>query len=201
MSIFRDAGIYVLVDLDLNRDIYTDSSRWDINIYTWTTTVVDQLASFPNILGFIVAQVYHERLNAPPSSVAFVKAAARDIKYYIRSQNYRQIPVGVRGRNSDNYDAAATYLTCGNSTAETIDFWSLWDFSWCGDGDDSDYETVTSSHQKYNIPSFIYYGCNSIRPRNFTEVGAIYGTQMLAVWSGGIVQKWLEDYEDLGQSF
>jgi 1,3-beta-glucanosyltransferase GAS1 len=60
---------------------------------------------------------------------------------------------------------------------------------WCGTSG-----SIASSYQESitafsNLPVASYfseYGCNTDTPRTWTEVAAIYGTQMSAVYSGGV---------------
>lgn len=41
------------------------------------------------------------------------------------------------------------------------------------------------------------YGCNKVQPRVFTEVGALYGTEMTAL-SGGLVYEYTQEEQDYG---
>jgi hypothetical protein len=51
---------------------------------------------------------------------------------------------------------------------------------------------IISDSQQYSE-----YGCNKVQPRAFTEVQALYGTQMTAL-SGGLVYEYTQEEQDYG---
>ena len=72
---------------------------------------------------------------------------------------------------------------------------------WCGDATfhSSGYDGLTSNFSSTNVPVFFSeYGCNTPAPRIFTEVGALYGTNMTPVLSGGIVYEYAQAENDFG---
>ncbi|RAL64570.1 hypothetical protein DID88_001605 [Monilinia fructigena] len=112
---------------------------------------------------------------------AFVKAAVRDTKAYIKTKNYRKIGVGY----ATNDDAAiriplAHYFNCGDAD-DAIDFWGYNIYSWCGDS------SFTKSGYDQRTLEFANY-----------SVGAIYGDKMTNVWSGGIVYMYFQEANDYG---
>jgi hypothetical protein len=201
MSALADAGIYVIADLsEPGTSINRDDPGWTVELYQRYTSVVDELIKYDNTLGFFAG---NEVSNQPNNTIAsaFVKAAVRDMKAYIKSKNYRSIGVGY----ATNDDAAirenmANYFDCGNKE-DAIDFWGYNIYSWCGDSsfEESGFDKQTKNFEKYNVPVFFAeYGCNTPRPRLFTEVGALYGKQMTGVWSGGIVYMYFEEENKFG---
>jgi 1,3-beta-glucanosyltransferase GAS1 len=51
----------------------------------------------------------------------------------------------------------------------------------------------------YPIPAFFSeVGCNVVRPRTWSEMGAIYGPQMLPTLSGAIIYEWTQEANDFG---
>ena len=203
MNALADAGIYVIADLSApvtGQSINRDDPEWNTEVYSRYTSVVDALAKYDNTLGFFAG---NEVSNAPNNtfSSAFVKAAVRDMKAYIKTKNYRTIGVGY----ATNDDASirenlASYFDCGDSST-AIDFWGYNIYSWCGDSSftKSGFDVRTKEFQSYNVPVFFAeYGCNTPRPRLFTEVGALYGSQMTGVWSGGIVYMYFEEANEFG---
>lgn len=202
MQLLNDNGIYVISDLSApSLSIDRSSPAWNDELYARYTAVVDSLANYTNVLGFFAG---NEVSNAPNNTdaSAFVKAAVRDTKAYIKSQNYRTIGVGY----ATNDDASirvdmADYFNCGTNQANAIDFWGYNIYSWCGDSsyEASGYADRTAEFKNYSVPAFFAeYGCNTPSPRTFSEVDAIYGTNMTSVWSGGIVYMYFQETNDYG---
>ncbi|KAJ9604046.1 1 3-beta-glucanosyltransferase gel4 [Cladophialophora chaetospira] len=201
MNMLADAGIYVISDLSSpGSSIIRDSPTWNDDLYARYTAVVDSLSKYSNTLGFFAGnEVSNNNTNTDAS--AFVKAAVRDTKAYIKKNVQRPIGVGY----ATNDDAGiredlANYFDCGNRE-DAIDFWGYNIYSWCGDSSytESGYDQRTAEFQSYDVPVFFAeYGCNTVQPREFTEVGALYGDQMTPVWSGGIVYMYFQEVNDFG---
>lgn len=196
-----DAGIYVIADLSSpGSSIVRDDPTWNDDLYARYTAVIDSLANYTNTLGFFAGnEVSNNNTNTDAS--AFVKAAVRDMKAYIKRQNYRSIGVGyATNDDADIREDLANYFDCG-TREDAIDFWGYNIYSWCGNSSytQSGYDVRTKEFASYNVPVFFAeYGCNEVQPRLFTEVGALYGSQMTPVWSGGIVYMYFQEANDYG---
>ncbi|KAF7512682.1 hypothetical protein GJ744_000249 [Endocarpon pusillum] len=201
MKLLSDAGIYVIADLsEPKTSINRASPRWDSQLYDRYTSVVDLMSQYTNTLGFFAGnEVSNEASNTNAS--AFVKAAVRDMKKYIKDRNYR--PMGVGYATNDDAEIRSdmeAYFNCGPAE-ESIDFWGYNIYSWCGDSSyqESGYDQRTREFSSYTVPVFFAeYGCNQVQPRQFTEVGALYGDQMTPVWSGGIVYMYFQEANNYG---
>jgi len=203
MAMLADADIYVIADLSSpGTSINRDSPTWNDDLYARYTSVIDVMANYTNTLGFFAGnEVSNNSTNTDAS--AFVKAAVRDMKAYIKQKNYRTIGVGY----ATNDDASirvnlADYFDCGDS-ADAIDFWGYNIYSWCGNSSytESGYDQRTAEFASYNVPVFFAeYGCNTVQPREFTEVQALYGPEMTPVWSGGIVYMYFQEANDYGKT-
>lgn len=93
---------------------------------------MDEFVTYDNTIGFFVG---NEVIAQPDQSLAapYIKAAARDLKAYRDSKNYRAIPVGYSAADiSTLRPMLQDYLTCGGNTSDIIDFFSLNSYEWCG---------------------------------------------------------------------
>ena len=206
MQMLSNAGIYVISDLSEPAvSINRDTPEWNEAISTRYTNVVDALANYTNTLGFFAG---NEVSNAPNNTAAsaFVKAAVRDVKAYIVSKKYRSMGVGYASDDDETRVELADYFNCG-TPAESIDFWGYNIYSWCGKSSysASSYDVRTQEFSSYNVPAFFAeYGCNKVNdeiaPRTFDEVGALFGSNMTPVWSGGIVYMYFQEDNQYGKS-
>ncbi|EEH22312.1 hypothetical protein PABG_04523 [Paracoccidioides brasiliensis Pb03] len=201
MELLQNAGIYVVADLsEPDLSINRDDPKWDDDLYARYTAVIDTLAPYSNVLGFFAGnEVSNNKSNTQAS--AFVKAAVRDSKAYIKKKGYREIGVGyATNDDADIRQDMSNYFNC-NNRAESIDFWGYNIYSWCGDSSfkESGYDVVVKEFSSYSVPVFFAeYGCNVVRPRKFTEVAALYGPQMTPVVSGGIVYMYFQEDNNYG---
>ncbi|GAV46945.1 hypothetical protein ZYGR_0A05430 [Zygosaccharomyces rouxii] len=200
MEALANSGIYVLIDLsEPNHSIERNRPSWDISIFERYTSVVDVMQKYSNVLGFFAGnEVTNDETNTNASP--FVKAAIRDVKQYIQEKSYRQIPVGYSSSDdATTRDSLAKYFACGGETA--ADFYGINMYEWCGYSSyaTSGYRERTLEFANYPIPVFFSeFGCNSVRPRPFTEVSAIFGPKMSQVWSGGLAYMYFEEENEYG---
>ncbi|QLQ81575.1 hypothetical protein HG537_0F03360 [Torulaspora globosa] len=199
MDALSEAGIYVLLDLaEPDVSIPRDRPVWDVNIWKRYKDVVDAMHKYPNILGFFAGnEVTNDKTNTHASP--FVKAAIRDVKEYIKSQKYRKIPVGYSSNDdADTRENLAQYFACDDDHA---DFYGVNMYEWCGYSSygTSGYKERTEEFEDYPLPIFFSeFGCNLVRPRPFTEVGALFGPKMSKIWSGGLAYMYFEEENEYG---
>lgn len=203
MSLLADAGIYVVTDLsspDISID--RDDPEWTDELYTRYISVVETMANYTNTLGFFAGNEVSNSVNTTEAS-AYVKAAVRDTKAYIKATGLREIGVGYASADVSAIRVQlADYFNCGTDQDNAIDFWGYNIYSWCGDStyEESGYAARTAEFANYSVPAFFAeYGCNTVTPRTFSEVDAIYGDNMTEVWSGGIVYMYFEESNDYGK--
>jgi hypothetical protein len=209
MEQLASADIYVIADLaEPQTSIRSRDPLWNVELYQRYTSVVDALSKYKNVIGFFAG---NENVSAQneTAAAAFVKAAVRDMKGYIASQNYRRtLGVGYATADVPSRDDLAHYFACepgnsGNSTA--IDFWGYNVYSWCGNSNyqESSYGQRVEFFSDYPVPVFFAeYGCNTDLPggptsRPFTEVEVLYGN-MTEVFSGGIVYQYFMGENEYG---
>jgi hypothetical protein len=201
MNLFAAAGIYVIVDLTTSSTFISRTSpTWNLELYNSYTATIDSMAGYSNLLGFFAGNEVANNISTTNSAAA-VKGAVRDMKAYIKSKNYR--PIGVGYAANDDIDiktSLSAYFNCGDS-ADSVDFYGLNNFAWCGNSSytASGYSELTAQFQNYSVPVFFSeYGCNTVSPRTFSEVKAIYGSHMTDTFSGGIAYQYFQDAADFG---
>ena len=94
------------------------------------------------------------------------------------------------------------YLVCGGNASETIDFFGLNAYEWCGNTVDymtSGYSSLQNQANGYPAPIFFSEtGCITPPPRTFADQAAILGPQMDSTWSGAIVYEWIQEANKYG---
>jgi len=209
MEALAAADIYVIADLgEPSISIESNNPEWNVALYQRYTSVIDSLSKYKNVIGFFAGNENVSSGNQT-AAAAFVKAAVRDCKGYIASQNYRStLGVGYATADVPTRDDLAAYFACepGNSGNSTqIDFWGYNVYSWCGDSNyqASSYGERYDFFHDYPVPVFFAeYGCiegveGGPTERPFTEVQVLYGN-MTGVFSGGIVYEWFMGANDYG---
>ncbi|PWY92074.1 hypothetical protein BO70DRAFT_348511 [Aspergillus heteromorphus CBS 117.55] len=202
MKAFADAGIYLFVDLDtFDTSISQDDPHWTQPQLDSFKAVVDEFQQYDNTAGFFVG---NEVLTTPAGSSAapYVLAAVRDIKSYRNEKNYRSIPVGYSAADiAELRPMLQNYLVCRADASERLDFFALNAYEWCGDASyqTSGYQVLQSQADGFPVPIFFSEtGCNTVRPRTFTDQAAIFGPDMSQTWSGAMIYEWIEETNDYG---
>lgn len=202
MKALDDAGIYLLTDLsEPALSINRADPSWDIQLFERYRSVIDTMSKYDNTLGFIAGNEIANNLSHTDSA-AYIKAAVRDMKSYIKQKNYRPMGVGYAADDDvSTREQVASYLNCG-SADESIDFWGYNIYSWCGDSDmqKSGYDERVKEFSTFSVPVFFAeYGCNQGgEERKFTEVEALFSSEMTDVFSGGVVFEYFENENEFG---
>lgn len=199
--------IYVFADLAIpGTTIESKEPKWDVALYRRYTSVVDAMSKYKNVIGFFAGNENFWKTTQTPTA-AYLKAAVRDMKGYIKGMNYRtSLGVGYAGSNDRTTKDSANYFACdADKTNSTIDFWGYNLYTWCGKGKKgkyrgSGYEAAYNFFKDYPVPVFFAeHGCieaedgsSLARHRPFSEVEAIYGN-MSDVFSGGIAFEYFKD--------
>lgn len=209
MALLDAAGIYVISDLGSPVESIDQSApQWNTQLFARYTSVVDAMANFTNVVGFFGGNEVTNNLNNTEAS-AFVKAAVRDTKAYIKAKGYRPMGVGYAADDDQSVrDQVADFLNCGDAV-DAIDFWGYNIYEWCGQNTftGSGYSDRTAEFKNYTVPAFFAeYGCNTpnggdktdAAARPWEEVATLYGPQMNDVFSGGIAYEYFEEANDFG---
>ena len=208
MGLLEDAGIYVISDLGEPRlSIETDDPQWNTDIFQRYKAVIDELATYDNVIGFFAGNEVTTNSSNTPAS-AYVKAAVRDTKAYIKDKGGAELYVGYAANDdADVRRDIAHYFNCGDDQSEAIDFWGYNIYQWCGESSlkTSGYDKQIDFFSNYSVPVFFAeYGCNEGKDgaegRIFQETTAIYEEPMTDVFSGGIVYMYFQERNDFGES-
>lgn len=136
MNAFADAGIYVISDLSAPTtlgSINRNSPEWTTDLYSRYTALIADLSQFTNTIGFFAGNEVANSENTT-GSAAFVKAAVRDSKSYIKANVNRPIYVGYATSDDATIrDQMADYMNCEDDIADNVDFFGYNIYSWCGD--------------------------------------------------------------------
>lgn len=204
MSLLQDAGIYVVSDLsEPATSINREDPQWNTELYDRYTAVVDEMTKYSNVVGFFAGNEVSNSANNTGAS-AYVKAAVRDTKKYIKDHTNRWFGVGYAANDDkDIRSEIADFFSCGQSE-ESIDFWGYNIYSWCGDSSmqKSGYDKQVEFFQDFNVPVFFAeYGCNlpnGAKNRKWQETTALYSDDMTKVFSGGLVYMYFQEENDYG---
>lgn len=202
MQTFSDAGIYVFLDLDtFNTYILEDDAHWNQTQFDAYSAVMDEFHTYDNVAGFFIGNEVIQHGNYSSAAV-YIKSATRDLKNYRNQKGYRNIPVGY-----SHADIASlrpnlqNYLACGTNADDSIDFFGLNAYEWCGNVNfmTSGYDTLQTQAMDYPIPIFLSEtGCNQPEPRDFQDQTAVFGPEMGGTWSGAIIYEWIQEANGYG---
>lgn len=202
MDAFAKHGIYVWLDLDtFNTTIEQTAPVWTTEMFIAFTQVMDVFQQYDNVGGFWIGNEVINTLAGSPSA-PYVKAAVTDMKAYMTGKKYRQIPIGYSAADiAELRPALQNYLTCGEDPKESIDFYGLNSYEWCGDAtyESSGYVNLQTISEGYNVPLFFSEtGCNVGGARTFNDQAAIFGPKMVDTWSGSIIYEWVQEANKYG---
>jgi len=206
MKLLGDAGIYVISDLsEPVLSINRDEPKWDVDLYKRYTSVIDALSKYDNVIGFFAGnEVTNNNTNTEAS--AYVKAAVRDTKAYIKDNVKRWMGVGYASNDDEQTRInLAHYFNCGDQDS-AIDYWGYNIYEWCGKSsfEESGYSKQVDFFKNYSVPVFFAeYGCQNpggAEKRIWQETESLYSDDMTGVFSGGIVYMYFEEQNDFGKS-
>lgn len=201
VNAFADADIYLIIDLGSPTDsINRDSPTWDTSLYQRYTEVIDNFGNYSNVIGFFAGNEVSNSVNTTAAS-AFVKAAVRDSKAYVKEKGYDKGVGYAAADASDIRDSLADYMNCG-TTDDSVDFFGDNVYEWCGDSatyKSSGYDLINKNFSTYSVPYFFAeYGCIKPLPRTWNNIESMYGPDMEDMLNGGIVYEYFQDTNSYG---
>ncbi|KAF8758999.1 1,3-beta-glucanosyltransferase [Rhizoctonia solani] len=165
MAALDAAGIYTMIDLSLpvNGSLDRSSPAWTTNLLDLYIGTIDVFSK--NVLAYNIG---NEVVTDTNNTVAapFIKAAARDVKAYLKSKGSSAL-VGYASTDGSGWrDPLANYLAC-----------------------DRDDDSLDIYGQLRELPCRCLLFRVRMRvptPRLWTEATALFSSQMTPVWSGGL---------------
>lgn len=119
MKSFSDAGIYVLLDIATPKNsINRKAPEYGLNLFNGYKQAVDAFHDYDNMLAYMAGnEVTNDNTNTGAS--AFVKAALRDIKHYIKVNKSKTLPVGYASNDDDRIrEPIRDYFSCGEEDTQ-----------------------------------------------------------------------------------
>ncbi|EEB05219.1 cell wall protein Gas5 [Schizosaccharomyces japonicus yFS275] len=210
MDALKEAGIYLILDLNTVKNSISRldaASSYNAVYLQGIFATVDAFKGYDNVLGFFAG---NEVANTVENAITttWVKAALRDVKAYIKAQSDRQIPVGYSAADVAEFRVpCADFFACGDDD-DRADFYGMNMYEWCGSSSMSvsGFDQRVKEFSNYTIPLILSeFGCNDVTKdsdgtpeRPFTEIDAIFSTQMSSVFSGGLVYEYSEEGSNYG---
>jgi 1,3-beta-glucanosyltransferase GAS3 len=210
-TIFNKAGMYMI--LDVNSPLVGESinslSPWESYYAAYlnrTFAIVENFKGYDNTLGFFSGNEVISNVKQGATAPPYVRAVTRDLKQYIKNHASRTIPVGYSAADvRDVLEDTWNYFQCSiegeDGDMSRADMFALNSYSWCGDSSftTSGYDQLVALFKTSSVPVFYSeFGCNTPSPRVFTEIGTIYGSEMMDVFSGGVVYEFAQEANNYG---
>lgn len=218
MTIFNNAGIYVILDVNsplggesLNRD--DPESTYNAWYLSRVFKVIESFRHYSNVIGFFLGNEVINDEKSASLDPKYLRAVTRDAKEYIANrlaedEDSRDIFVGYSAADVVELRMPTyEYLTCqldgkNNESLSAIDFFGLNSYEWCSGVNDwksSGYGDLVDEYSNSSVPIFFSeYGCNKKMPRTFDEVSEGVFDGLLDVLDGGLIYEYSEEASNYG---
>lgn len=218
MSIFNEAGIYVILDVNsplggqsINR--YDPESTYNAWYMSRVFKVIESFRTYSNVLGFFIGNEVINDSKSAKIDPAYLRAVTRDAREYIETRmvndtDARDIFIGYSAADDVKLRLPTfEYLTCAldgddNEDISSVEFFGLNTYEWCSgvnNWQNSGYADIGSTFKNSSVPVFFSeYGCNTKSPRTFDEIsGGIYDG-LIDVLDGGLVYEYSNEESNYG---
>lgn len=218
MTIFNNAGIYVILDVNsplggesLNRD--DPESTYNAWYLSRVFKVIESFRHYSNVIGFFLGNEVINDEQSASLDPKYLRAITRDAKEYLANrlaeeEDSREIFVGYSAADVTELRMPTfEYLTCqldgtNNESMSAIDFFGLNSYEWCSGVNDwtsSGYADLVDEYSNSSVPIFFSeYGCNKKMPRTFDEVSGGVFDGLIDVLDGGLVYEYSEEASNYG---
>jgi hypothetical protein len=205
MQQFLDAGIYVIITLNGRNELrffagddggFVDP--WDYTLVNRFNKLADFFNKYPNTLGFLL-QIDDDQV-ANLEVLPGRKSLVRGLKQYIRSKNYREIPVGIAAI-VHRTTGISEFMNCGDDSHADFQLLDLaikgpdMPMNRCNLNSSLEHSSIVDNYRNSSVPMLFNIGCESKVDHPYDEIQAIYGNTMTQVFSGLIVLEWFNNNE------
>lgn len=210
-SVFNRAGMYMVIDVNspLSGESINSEAPWESYYAAYlnrTFAIVDNFKNYPNTLGFFSGNEVISNVEQGSTVPPYIRAVTRDLKNYIKNHADRSIPVGYSAADvRDVLEDSWNYFQCSiegeDDNMSQADMFALNSYSWCGNStfNEAGYDQLVAMFESTAVPVFYSeFGCNEPSPRVFTEIGSIYGSEFMGVFSGGVVYEFAQEDNNYG---
>ncbi|KAI0028292.1 glycoside hydrolase family 72 protein [Vararia minispora EC-137] len=208
MQALSAANIYTVIDLSLpvNGSINRSAPTWTTGLLDQYIETINAFNKYDNVLAYGIGnEVVIANDQTSSAAAAYVKAAARDTKAYLKSINSTALTTYSAVDGPQWIIDFANYLSCDptgtNSDAAAIDLYGLNNYELCGNQTfDQAYASKTQSFSNFNVAAyFSEFGCVNPSPRVWADVAALFSSQAVPVWSGGLAFSYFPAVSSQGQ--
>lgn len=218
MTIFNNAGIYVILDVNsplggesLNRD--DPESTYNAWYMSRVFKVIESFRTYSNVIGFFLGNEVINDGKSASVDPRFLRAVTRDAKEYIANrlaedEDARDVYVGYSAADVVELRMPTfEYMTCEldgnhNESMSAVDFFGLNSYEWCSgvnNWESSGYKDLVTEYTNSSVPVFFSeYGCNKQNPRSFEEVSEGIYDGLINVLDGGLVYEYSEEASNYG---
>ncbi|PSN69800.1 hypothetical protein BS50DRAFT_618781 [Corynespora cassiicola Philippines] len=195
MQILSDAGIYVVSAFTSKTQYFADSYPvWDASLFEFFTSGINALAKWKNLLGVrieVALNANHSGMDYTTQSAPFIKRIVLDLRSYIISKGYRDIPIGhnipdIAQEDSAIPEGILQYFSCWEDPANVFLTTTMKRCPHNGQVDD-----IISLANKSSIPIWAEkLGCgwnSDPNGRDLRDAAQVFGRDGLNVLSGGVI--------------
>ncbi|PVU89429.1 hypothetical protein BB559_005109, partial [Furculomyces boomerangus] len=152
MDILEKANIYVMLDISTPQySINRKYPYWDTSLFSNYKKKIEAFKKYKNVVAFLIGNEVTNDVDTTKAS-AFVKAALRDVKSYIKKSNL-EIPVGYADNDDEEVrNDLIKYFNCGQDPLARVDFYGVNTYRWCGPNvsyKTSGYEQMAQPFKEY----------------------------------------------------
>lgn len=209
MKSFSDAGIYIIMIINGNSEVTTQTNGSvgtpiGYNSVNHFFKAVDFFQKWDNTLGLAFwLQDFSRLTDHAPEILPLQKRYLGEVKEYMKSRGHRNIPLGYIGsEHATKKFNIPKYMACGDDDT-AADFYATWprcvDLDhWCSNAS-VHYSYLTDTFQDFHRPLILAEGCRKGTTFGFEWLRELYSPNMTDIFSGAIFHDWLTSSDENGK--